>query len=101
MLEYIVDENMDQYINRKDILSYIEKIKLIEKLLKIKKDELDERDFYEEVLTVIADMGTELTPELATLLKHTLKEIGCVTYKEWKIEKEKAGEIIEEVFRSN
>ena len=64
----------------------------IERLKAIKKDELDERSFYEQVLTIINDMeNIELTTELAAELKTTLQEIGCMHYEDWKIEKERAG----------
>ena len=41
-------------------------------------------------------MGNGYTPELAVILKQTLKDIGCVSYQEWKEQKEKAGETIDE-----
>ena len=69
----------------------------INKLKEIKKDELDERSFYEEVLSVIQGMeDVSLTPETAEELKITLQEIGCLRYDEWKAEKDKNGEAIEE-----
>ena len=65
----------------------------ISRLNEIKKEELDERVFYEEVLSVIKDMeNVSLTPESFEQIKKTLQDIGCVSYEEWKVEKEREGE---------
>lgn len=70
---------------------------LINKLKEIKKDELDERSFYEQVLSIIQEMrDVSLTPETVEQLKTALEEIGCMRYDEWKAEKDKNGETIEE-----
>ncbi|MBR6034231.1 MAG: hypothetical protein IKP28_05835 [Clostridia bacterium] len=70
----------------------------VSRLKQIKKDELNEREFYEQVLSIIAEMeGVRLTPETAQLLKDTLIEIGCVEYDEWKAQKEANGETIRDV----
>ena len=64
-------------------------------LRNIKKDEVDERQFYELVLTAIKELeNVSLTPEEFEELKSTLQEIGCKPYKEWKAEKEENGEIV-------
>lgn len=69
----------------------------IDKLKEIKKDELDERSFYERVLSIIQGMeDVSLTPETAEQLKIALQDIGCMRYDEWKAEKDKNGETIEE-----
>lgn len=69
----------------------------INELKEIKKDELDERSFYEQVLSIIQKMTyVSLTPETAEQLKTALEEIGCMRYDEWKAEKDKNGETIEE-----
>ena len=69
--------------------------KFLSLLKQIKKEELTEREFYEDVLSVIAKMkGVSLTPESAEQLKKTLQEIGCVPYDEWKKEKDEKGERI-------
>lgn len=69
----------------------------INKLKEIEKDKLDERSFYEQVLSVIQGMeDVSLTPETAKQLKMALQEIGCMRYDEWKAEKDKNGETIEE-----
>lgn len=61
----------------------------LDSLKGIKKEELDERSFYEQVLHVIKGVEhVELTPRTAEQLKTTLREIGCVNYSEWKREKE-------------
>ncbi len=72
-------------------------ISFINKLKEIKKDELDERSFYEQVLSIIKGMeDVSLTPETAEQLKIALQDIGCMRYDEWKAEKEKNGEKVEE-----
>lgn len=55
----------------------------IDKLKEIKKDELDERSFYERVLSIIQGMeDVSLTPETAEQLKIALQDIGCMRYDE-------------------
>ena len=73
---------------------------IINKLKEIKKDELDERSFYERVLSTIQEMkdvALTLTPETAEQLQIVLKDIGCKRYDDWETEKEKNGETIEDV----
>lgn len=65
----------------------------ISKLNQINKQELSEREFYEKVLEVIAEMRhVTLTPETAEQLKSTLEKIGCMRYPEWEKEMERKGE---------
>lgn len=76
---------------KKDISEYLASLQEIE------KDKLNERDFYEKVLSVISGMeDVSLTPETARELKDTLTEIGCMSYDQWKEQKEENGELIEE-----
>lgn len=71
---------------------------VIKKLKAINKEELSEREFYEEVLTALNEMsGVKVNPQAAGELKQTLSNIGCKSYDEWKQEKEEAGEEIEDV----
>lgn len=71
--------------------------KWIEKLKEIDTQKLDERGFYEHILSIIKDMEEfDLTFKTAEELKNALKEIGCVRYEEWKKQKELNGEIIED-----
>lgn len=68
----------------------------INRLKQIKKGEVEERTFYEQVLTVIKDMGDiSLTPETFEELKATLREIGCQTFEEWLAEKKENGIYVE------
>lgn len=69
----------------------------ISRIQQIKKDELDEREFYEQVLGVISGMeGVSLTPKTAKQLKEALEEIGCMRYEEWKAQKDEKGEAVVE-----
>ena len=69
----------------------------ISKIKQIKKEVLDEREFYEQVLGVISGLeNVSLTPETAEQLKVALQEIGCMEYDDWKKQKEENGEIIKE-----
>ena len=69
----------------------------ISKIRQIKKEELSEREFYEQVLGIIKEMeDVSLTPKTATQLKEALQEIGCMRYGDWKKQKEENGEIIED-----
>lgn len=70
---------------------------LISRIQQIKKDELDERGFYEQILGVIKEMeGISLTPQMAKQLKTALTEIGCMSYDDWKKHKSENGEIVVE-----
>ena len=70
----------------------------IKGLAEIKKEEMDERTFYEEVLKVVVGLdGTSLTPETAQQLKEALEAAGCVRYDAWKKEKEAKGESVEDL----
>ena len=54
----------------------------------IKKEKLDERVFYEEVIKVIIKMkDSHLTPELHEKLQLVLKDIGCENIDDWKKKK--------------
>lgn len=67
--------------------------KCIEILRSIRKDELDERTFYEQVLSALTGLEAYLpNPHDASKLKSVLEEIGCVKYDVWKKEKESQGE---------
>lgn len=69
----------------------------VSRLQQIKKEELDEREFYEQILDIIKEMeNVSLTPKSAAQLKATLQKIGCMEYDDWKKQKEENGEIIEE-----
>ena len=69
----------------------------ISRIKQIKKEELDEREFYEQVLDIIKEMeDVSLTPQTAKQLKVALQEIGCMRYDDWKSQKEENGETIEE-----
>ncbi len=57
---------------------------VIDKLKTIKKDEVDERTFYEQVLTALAELPSDISEEEYDLVRKTLLEIGCVKFKEWK-----------------
>ena len=70
----------------------------IKGLAEIKKEEMDERTFYEEVLKVVVGLdGISLTPEIAQQLKEALEATGCVRYDAWKKEKEAKGESVEDL----
>lgn len=76
--------------NSNDISEYLKVLK------EIGTRNLDERGFYEQVLSVVQEMdGISLTPEAAGELKATLEEIGCMPYKDWKAQKELNGETVE------
>lgn len=65
---------------------------IVDRLSEINKDELNERQFFQEVLSVIKDMKDfDLTEESFEEISKTLREIGCVDYKSWIEEKEKLG----------
>ena len=62
---------------------------LISRIQQIKKEELDEREFYEQVLDIIKEMeDVSLTPKTAKDLKSLLQGIGCMRYDDWKKQKE-------------
>lgn len=63
---------------------------IVDRLSEINKDELNERQFFQEVLSVIKDMKDfDLTEESFAEISKTLREIGCVDYKTWLEEKSK------------
>jgi len=65
---------------------------IVERLIEINKDELSERQFFQEILSVIKDMKDfDLTEESFAEISKTLREIGCVDYETWMEEKEKIG----------
>lgn len=69
---------------------------IISKLKEIKKDELTEREFYFQVLTVLDGLNNvKLTEENHVALKQALLEIGCKDTKTWKKEKREKGEVVE------
>lgn len=70
---------------------------LLEKLKGIKKEELSEREFYEQVLSVIKEIreNNGISKDKEAFVK-ALREIGCMDYKEWKKVKHEAGELVEE-----
>lgn len=75
-----------------------EEVDLINKLKEIKKDELSEREFYEQVLSIIIEMrkSHKITNDNKEIFVKTLREIGCFSSQnEWDKAKEKAGEKIE------
>ena len=57
---------------------------VIDKLKTIKKGEVDERTFYEMVLSALNELPMSFSEEEAKLIKETLLEIGCISYREWK-----------------
>ena len=76
---------------KKGIDSYLTSLK------GIKAEELDEREFYEQVLGVISGMeDVSLTPQTFEQLKTALEEIGCMRYDEWKAQKDEKGETVVE-----
>lgn len=57
---------------------------IVNRLKSINKDELTERQFFQEVMSVINDMKeNDLTEENFEIFSTTLKEIGCVDYNSW------------------
>lgn len=71
--------------------------KFISRIQQINKGELDEREFYEQVLDVIKELeDVPLTPKAFEQLKNALEEIGCTRYDEWKKQKEENGKSVEE-----
>ena len=67
------------------------------RIQQINKGELDEREFYEQVLDIIKGMEyVSLTPKTAEQLKDALQKIGCMRYDEWKKQKEENGETVVE-----
>ncbi len=71
--------------------------KWIESLKEIKTEELDERTFYEQVLSVVKQMDdVSFTAETLREFRAALEEIGCMDYNDWKSQKELSGEIIED-----
>lgn len=69
--------------------------KWIEALKGIKTEELNERVFYERVLSIVKEMeGVSFTTETLEEFRTALEEIGCMDYDTWKSQKELSGEII-------
>lgn len=69
---------------------------IVSRLKDIKKDELNEREFFEQVLSVLHDIkDVEQTSENVELLQTTLREIGCVEYEEWKRQKIEEHEFVD------
>ena len=69
----------------------------ISRIQQINKGELDEREFYEQVLDIIKGMeDVSLTPKTAGQLKDALQKIGCMRYDDWKKQKEENGETVVE-----
>ena len=67
------------------------------RIQQINKGELDEREFYEQVLDIIKGMEyVSLTPKTAEQLKDALQKIGCMRYDDWKKQKEENGETVVE-----
>ena len=51
---------------------------IIARLKLIKKDDLDEREFYEQIIDVIKDIdASQISEEERESIKRTLHEIGC------------------------
>lgn len=57
---------------------------IIARLKLIKKDDLDEREFYEQIIDVIKDIdASQISEEERESIKSTLHEIGCEDFEEW------------------
>ena len=57
---------------------------IIARLKQINKDELDEREFYEQVIDVIKGIdASQLSEQECESIKSTLHEIGCEDFEEW------------------
>ena len=57
---------------------------IIARLKQINKDELDEREFYEQVIDVIKGIdASQLSEQERESIKSTLSEIGCMDFGEW------------------
>ena len=57
---------------------------IIARLKLIKKDDLDERELYEQIIDVIKDIdASQISEEERESIKSTLHEIGCEDFKEW------------------
>ena len=69
---------------------------LLAQLKGIKKEELSERKFYEQVLSIIKDMreNHEITKDEEAFV-NTLREIGCLDSEEWMAAKQVAGEQVQ------
>jgi len=66
---------------------------IIDMLNNIKKDEVDERTFYEDVLCCIQELVEHrvFSEEEHKMIKNALLQAGCKSYAEWKEEKEQRG----------
>lgn len=73
-------------------------VSLLDKLKGIKKDELSERKFYEQVLSVVKEMreSYEITKDEEAFVS-ALREIGCLSSEEWMEAKRVAGEQVPEL----
>ena len=73
-------------------------VSLLDKLKGIKKDELSERKFYEQVLSVVKEMreSYEITKDEEAFV-NALREIGCLSSEEWMEAKQAAGEQVPEL----
>ena len=57
---------------------------IIARLKQINKDELDEREFYEQVIDVIKGIdASQLSEQERESIKSTLHEIGCEDFEGW------------------
>lgn len=65
---------------------------IIARLSNINKEELRERKFFQEVLSVIKDLkDLDFSEEEFEKISSTLRDIGCVDYETWEQEKEQIG----------
>lgn len=73
-------------------------VSLLDRLKGIKKDELSERKFYEQVLSVVKEMreSYEITKDEEAFVS-ALREIGCLSSEEWMEAKQAAGEQVPEL----
>lgn len=65
---------------------------IVDRLSNINKEDLSEREFFQEVLSVIEDIKDfDLTEENFEEFSLTLRKIGCIDYISWKEDKLKSG----------
>ena len=70
---------------------------IIDRLKQIKKDELEEREFYEQVIDVIKDIdASQLSEQERESIKRTLHEIGCEDFEEWIKKKTLLGDVLDD-----
>ena len=90
------EEELMYYRDKRERKSKKEIQDLLKELIAIGKENLDERIFCEQVLTILEKMKDfTFTDETYEELKTALKEIGCVGYNTWTKQKTMAGEKVD------